>query len=61
MRSFDYKKHVINKVVELMKFIFTLGLLYFLVIKLPGEASAIVKYAGAFILGGSRLRSRLGL
>ena len=62
MRSIiDDRKFIINKCIELIKFIFILGLLCFLVIKLPNQTSEIVKYVGMFILGGSKLRSKLGL
>lgn len=54
-----------NKYMEqgmgLLKYCFTLLLLYFLVLNAPDQASQLVTTAGAFILGASKLHSKLGL
>lgn len=61
MKSLDYKKHRINKTTELLKYCFTLVILCFFMIKAPNQASQVVSTVGAFVLGGSKIRSRLGL
>jgi len=60
MNRAEYKKFVVSKLVDLIKFCFTLGLLCFLVVKAPSELSQIVSAAAAFVLGGSKLKSKLG-
>ncbi|OGE87854.1 MAG: hypothetical protein A3J07_04045 [Candidatus Doudnabacteria bacterium RIFCSPLOWO2_02_FULL_49_13] len=61
MSRLDYQKYRIDKIIELAKFCFSLGLLCFLVIKAPNEATQVVGTAGAFILGGSKFKDKLGL
>ena len=61
MAHLEYKKHRLNKIVELLKYCFTLGLLCFLVIRAPAQIGQLVTVSAAFILGGSSLKSRLGI
>ncbi len=61
MTTLDYRKHRLNKAIELLKYCFTLVTLCFFMIKAPNQASQVVSTVGAFILGGSKIRSRLGL
>jgi hypothetical protein len=60
MKSLEYKKHRLNKVLGLLKYCFTLGLLCFLVVKAPNQTTQLVAVAGGFILGGSKIKSKLG-
>ena len=60
MISMSYKKHRINKIVELLKYCFALGLLGFLIIKAPDQTERLISIAGAFILGGSKVKDKLG-
>lgn len=61
MTNSDYKKYKLNKISELIKFCFSLALICFLIIKAPNQATQVVGTAGAFILGGSKFRGKLGL
>ena len=54
-------KYIVAKVVELIKFCFAASLLCFLMIKAPTQASQIVAAAGAFVLGGTGMKSKIGL
>lgn len=54
------QRHLINKATELIKFCVALGLLAFLVVKAPGQIERIVTMTGAFILGGSKVKDKLG-
>jgi len=54
-------KHLVNKMTELVKFIVSAGLLYFMFLKTPDQAGNLISYAGAFVLGGSKVREKLGL
>lgn len=61
MVRLNYKKHRLNKIIELLKYCFTLGLLCILVIKSPNQATQLVTAAGAFILGGAKLGTKIGI
>ncbi len=54
-------KYLIGKGADLIKFSLTLGALCFLMVQAPDQAGQIIGTAGAFILGGSKLREKLGL
>lgn len=60
MVQLEYKKHRLNKFIELFKYCFTLCMLCFLVAKAPDQTSQIVTASAAFILGGSKLKTKLG-
>ena len=49
------KRYLIDKVVEIVKFCFTLALLGFLAIKAPNETSQIVSASLAFIFAGTKI------
>lgn len=61
MNGLLQNKYAFGKLIELLKFCFTLSLLAFLLIKAPGQAAQIVTMAGAFVLGGSKFKTQLGL
>ncbi len=61
MPNLDYKKYRLDKLVGFAKFCLALGTLCFLAFKTPGQTSQIVSVAAAFILGGSKVGSKLGL
>lgn len=61
MTKQDYKKHRLNKTIDLLKYCFTLVVLSFFVIQAPNEASKVATTVGAFVLGGSKVRGKLGL
>lgn len=54
-------KYLLDQIFGLTKFIIIVGLFCFLVIKAPNEVSNTIGIAGAFILGGSKIKSKLGL
>lgn len=53
-------KYLIDKTSKLIKFCFVIALLCLIIIKAPNETSRIIEMAGAFILGGSNIRSKIG-
>lgn len=55
------QRYLISKVTELVKFALTLGLICFLVTKAPDQISQIIGIAGAFVLGGSKIKTALGI
>lgn len=59
MKGLFNNKHLVNKVSDLIKFCFALGLFSFLIIKAPNEATRIIETASAFILGG-KLGPKIG-
>lgn len=44
-------KHLVNKIIELIKFSLIVGLLALLAMKAPNEAAQIVAVAGAYLAG----------
>ena len=60
MKEFVNNKHLVNKLVELLKYALTLIVLYFLVLKAPNEISNLVTIIAGFVLGGSKLPSKIG-
>lgn len=54
-------KYLIDKGAELIKFCFTVALICFLLIKAPSQAAQVVSVAGAFLLGASNAKVKLGL
>lgn len=62
MRKALQNRYLIAKAVELIKFCFAISLISFLLVKAPAQASQIVATAGAFLLGGSKIGTKvLGL
>lgn len=59
MKSFEYKKYRINKIVDFLKYATTLGVLCFFVVRAPDQAAQIATTIGAFILGGTKFGTRL--
>jgi hypothetical protein len=59
--NLQFKKYIVDQSVRLIKFSLTLGLLCFLTIRFPNEASQIISTVGAYILGGSKLGEKLGI
>jgi hypothetical protein len=55
------QRYLIDKTVEFLKFCCTIGLLCFLTIKAPSELAQIVSAAAAFVLGGTKVRSKFGI
>ena len=54
-------KYFLNKVFDLAKFVIIVGLFCFLIVKVPNDASRVIETAGAFILGGTKIRTKLGI
>jgi len=61
MRALLKNKHLVNTVAGAFKFIIASGMFCFMLWKVPEQAANIIAYAGAFILGGSKLREKIGL
>lgn len=61
MAKLSYKKYRLDKMIGLAKFCLALGMFCFLTFEVPDQTSQIVSAAAAFILGGSKVRSKLGL
>ncbi|HWO07583.1 MAG TPA: hypothetical protein VNM40_03290 [Candidatus Paceibacterota bacterium] len=53
-------EYLIDRGMELFKFGFTVALLGFLIWKAPNESAQIISLAAAFILGGTKVREKLG-
>lgn len=54
-------RYLIKKIVELVKFCCIIAAFCFLVAKAPNQESQVVSTMGAFILGGAKVRTKLGL
>ncbi len=54
-------KNFLDKFSEVFKFCFGLTLLSILVIKVPNEAAQLLNVVAGFVLGGTKLRSKIGL
>jgi|GEM_PF-5026660 len=55
------QKYLVDKLVDFLKFCIIIGLLCFFTIKAPGQIEKIITATGAFILGGSNLKTKIGL
>lgn len=54
-------KYLIGKGTELIKFSLTLGALCFMMVHAPDQAGQIMTTVGAFVLGGSKIKGKIGL
>jgi hypothetical protein len=55
------QKHLINRTTDLLKFCIVVGFVCYLITKIPAQSEQLVGLAGAFILGGSKLRDKIGV
>ena len=61
MRTLLNNKHLVNTAAGTFKFVVASGMFCFMLWKVPEQAANIIAYAGAFLLGGSKLREKIGL
>lgn len=61
MTSNDYRQYRLGEVIGLIKYCLTLAVLISLIVWAPNQAAQLIGYLGSFILGGSKLKSALGL
>lgn len=61
MKVIFANKHLVNKIVELAKFLISVSVFCFMLLKAPEQAATLVTYAGAFLLGSSKIKEKLGL
>lgn len=59
--SEEYKKFRLKQAASLAKYCLTLIVLAALIIWAPNQAGQFTGYLGAFILGGTRLKTLIGL
>jgi len=61
MRALLKDKHFVKTVASVIKFTIACGMFCFILWKAPQQATSIVGYAGAFVLGGSKFKQQIGL
>jgi len=59
-KSVEYKKFRLRQLIDFAKYTLTLTIFASLIIWAPNQASEFTGYIGAFVLGGTKLRSILG-
>jgi hypothetical protein len=59
--SEDYRKFRLKQTIGLIKYCVTIAILLALIVWAPNQAAQFTGYLGSFILGGTKLKSVIGL
>jgi len=59
MTTLEYKKYRLRQIIQLAKYVLTLGTLITIVVVAPNDAVKVISYIGAFLFGGSKLSQNL--